>query len=266
MHSIIFHAHQKLDRVARKHLESLLPGNNFPSIKEILKFEAGHGPDGAKLKRQQSGGEQPWHFVNPHDVDDNHIYEQITIHYEGLTDALVKKDKVRASFDAAWLAHALVDGMTPAHHYPYEKELEELQSGKGRNSRKGLTGRLYVKGDTVKSSFKQSMKLVGPKGLLTSHAMFEAGAYTLIAPLKLADGLPSQAEQKEALSKGLIDLYRDRVQEIADMEIYDRFCVKGWTQTISQEVRKELAPRMVKMITLSWFLACHSAQETHASN
>src|SRR4051812_47261517 len=126
MYAIIFHAHQKLDRVARKHLEQLLPEVFFPSSKQILKFEAGHGPDGAKLKRQNQV-EQPWHFVDPHDVTDTLIHDEIEHHYCGLRDALKKRDDVRAAFEAAWLAHALVDGLTPAHHYPYEKMLEELR-------------------------------------------------------------------------------------------------------------------------------------------
>jgi hypothetical protein len=43
--------------------------------------------------------------------------------------------------------------------------------------------------------------------------------------------------------------------EIFELELYKRFISRGWTQTISQDVRKELAPRIVKMITLSWYAA-----------
>lgn len=258
MHAIIFHAHQKLDRVARKRLEELLPGVFFPSSKQILHFEAGHGPDGAKLKRMKKAA-QPWHFVDPDDVTDTEIHKEIDHHYVNLVGALKKKDDVRAAFEAAWLAHALVDGLTPAHHYPYEQELAEIRGDVDKNSRKGLAGRLYVKGDTVTSSVKQSLKLVGPNGLLTSHAMFEAGAYTLIAPLKLKDGLPSHDQITDVLSNGVITVFNDVASEIAEMDIYNRFCKIGWTQTISQSVRKEMAPRMVRMITLAWYSACHEA-------
>ncbi len=143
MHSIIFHAHQKLDRVAYRHFRQLLPEAGFPSLKQILYFEAGHGPDGARYKRQQEGGEQPWHFVDPHDATDQQLYELIDLHYDGLKRALAKGDDIRSAFEAAWLAHALVDGLTPAHHYPYEQELERL-SGASRNARRGLIGRVYI--------------------------------------------------------------------------------------------------------------------------
>ncbi len=257
MHSIIFHAHQKLDRVARKHLAELLPDTAFPSSKQILHFEAGHGPDGARLKRQRAG--QPWHFIDPEDLTDTQLHQEIRHHYENLVDALKKADNVRAAFEAAWLAHAIVDGLTPAHHYPYEQELSEIRGGEDKSTRKGLAGRLYVKGDTVAASVKQSLKLVGPNGLLTSHAMFEAGAYTLIAPLKLKAGLPTPNQIKDVTKRGVVAVFTDIANEIAEMDIYEHFCKIGWTQTISQDVRREMAPRMVRMITLSWYSACRDA-------
>jgi hypothetical protein len=259
MHSIIFHAHQKLDRVAHKHLRQLDPPGWFPTIRQVLAFEAGYGPDGAKLKRQQVGGEQPWHFLDPYGPMDQDIYDLIKLHYKGLVWALAEKDEVRASFEAAWLAHALVDGLTPAHHYPYERELKKLWGGAGRNARKGLLGRLYVKGDNLSLSVQRSLKLVGPKGLLTSHAMFETGAYTLIAPLKLAAARPSKSEMDHIIKSGILEVFKENVKAIADLEIFERFQVRGWTQTLSQEVRRELAPCMTRMITLAWYSACREA-------
>src|SRR3954454_7661146 len=149
MYAIIFHAHQKLDRVARRHLKRALPADSFfPSIKQILHFEAEQGPDSVKLK-QQNKVEQPWHFVDPFNASDTELHQQIRHHYNGLVIALKNRDEVRAGFEAAWLAHALVDGLTPAHHFPYEEELSRLRGGEGRGSRKGLVGRIYVKSDTL---------------------------------------------------------------------------------------------------------------------
>src|SRR5438309_7477835 len=169
MYSIIFHAHQKIDRVAYRHLRELLAEDDFfPSIKQILKFEAGHGPDSVKFKRHENI-EQPWHFVDPLNDKDTKLHEQIERHYNQLVEELRQNDTVRAAFEASWLAHALVDGLTPAHHYPYELELESLR-GEPHATRKGLIGRVYVKSDTVVESLHRSLKLVGPKGLITSHA------------------------------------------------------------------------------------------------
>ena len=259
MYAIIFHAHQKLDRVARRHLGQLLPPEAFfPTTRQIIHFDGAQGPDGTKLKRQKNG-EQPWHFVDPYDVTDTELQDQLLFHYDELVKNLRCRDNVRAAFDAAWLAHALVDGLTPAHHYPYEPELEDLRGGQGRHTRKGLAGRLYVKADTVLESIQHSLKLVGPGGLLTNHAMFEAGAYTIIAPLRLNVGRPTPAELEHIVSDGIIAVFNELVQEIAALKIYDRFMARGWTQAVSRDVRRELAPRMVRMITLAWYAAHQEA-------
>ena len=60
---IVLGAHQKIDRVARKHLEALLPENNFPKISNILKFEGDKGPD--SIKRKSPFVDEPWHFFHP---------------------------------------------------------------------------------------------------------------------------------------------------------------------------------------------------------
>lgn len=206
-------------------------------------------------------GQQPWHFVDPDDADDKEIEQHIKHHYEGLVSALGQADEIRAAFEAAWLAHALVDGLTPAHHYPYEQELEALR-GEGRDTRKGLAGRIYVKGDTLSHSLVRSIKLVGPKGLLTNHTMFEAGAYSLIAPLRLSRARPTPAELEQVRHQGVTKTFRRLAKEVAGYKIYERFILKGWTASVSRDVRHELAPRMVKMITLAWYAACRQAEES----
>jgi hypothetical protein len=259
MYAIVFHAHQKLDRVAYRHLMGLSPPDSFfPSIRQILKFEAGHGPDSAKLKRQVKG-RQPWHFVDPFDDLDTDLHKQIEHHYTSLVKELKKHDNVRAGFEAAWLAHALVDGLTPAHHYPYEAELKRLRGGESRDSRVGLTGRLYVKSDNVIESVHRSLKLIGPKGLLTSHAMFEAGAYTIIAPLRFTKARPIQTEIDKVLKEGIVSLFKQKAKDVANLNIYQTFCESGWIRPVTKAVRSELAPAMVNTITLAWYAAIQEA-------
>lgn len=260
MYAIVFHAHQKLDRVARRHLKRYIPQDGFfPTRTQIIHFEAGRGPDNAKLKRQING-EQPWHFIDPFNPDDTELHEHIGVHYDGLVEALKDKDGVQSAFHAAWLAHALVDGLTPAHHYPYEEELERLRGGEARHTRKGLTGRLYVKSPSLRESVLMSTKLVGPKGLLTNHAMFEAGAYALIAPLSLNSGRPSRIDLEHAKDVGVTEVFKELVGEVAGLHLYDRFIAGGWTPRLARQVRKELAPRMVRMITLAWYCAFWEAE------
>lgn len=261
MHAIVFRAHQKLDRVSRRHLRRYIPRDAFfPKGVQITYFEGKRGPDSAKLKRQVQG-EQPWHFIDPFNPDDTELHELIDVHYDGLVKALKAKDEVQAGFQAAWLAHALVDGLTPAHHYPYEEELERLRGGESRHTRTGLTGRLYVKSPTIRESLLMSTKLVGPKGLLTNHAMFEVGSYALIRPLSLNSGRPSKAELGKVREAGVLEVFKQLSREVADLHLYDRFMAGGWTVRLTRQVRKEMAPRMVKMITLAWYCAYMEANE-----
>jgi hypothetical protein len=254
MYAVILHAHQKIDRVAYRHLSVLRDADVFfPRLSRIVHFEGRNGPDATKLKNK-ANVEQPWHFIDPFDIADTDLHRQIDNHYNELVTALRNKDEIRSAFEAAWLAHALVDGLTPAHHYPYEKELESLR-GEDRNTRKGLVGRAYVKGDNRRDSFRRSYQLIGPKGLLTTHALFEGGAYTIMAPLRLASAMPSREDLAEVRDKGLTEIFQRLAREIASHDLYLRFYQSGWTPKLTRDIRRELAPRMVAMVTLAWYSA-----------
>ncbi len=255
MYAVFFHAHQKLDRVAYRHLLSLLePDVFFPSRQRIIHFEGQRGPDSTNLKNNVNV-EQPWHFIDPFDTSDTDLHELIGDHYKRLVEALRAKDDVRSAYECAWLAHALVDGLTPAHHYPYEQELSDLRGGETRHNRKGLVGWMYVKGETKRDSLRRSMQLIGPKGLLTTHTLFEGGAYSIIAPLRLSDALPTHHELTEVRQLGLTVLFQRFAREIGSYELYSRFIEQSWTPKLTRDVRREMAPRMVKLITLAWYSA-----------
>ena len=146
MYAIIFHAHQKVDRIAYKHVRRLVGRpESWPELRSILHFEGKRGPDASKLKNNPNAGELPWHFIDPFDENDQALVGTLQYHYDELVDALKTRNTERTAFEAAWLAHALVDGLTPAHHYPYEEELEDLRGGKHRTSRTSVMRRIAVK-------------------------------------------------------------------------------------------------------------------------
>lgn len=254
MYAVFLHAHQKIDRTAYRHLKRLGGADFFfPALRTIYHFEGNNGPDATKLKNKLNV-EQPWHFIDPLDIEDTDLHRYIDDHYNALVKALKDKDEVRSAFEASWLAHALVDGLTPAHHYPYEEALEELR-GDTRHTRKGLVGRAYVKGENRRESWKLSMKLIGPKGLLTTHAMFEGGAYTIMAPLRLGSAMPRPEDLEDVQKYGVVGCFQRFAKEIASFEMYQRFYAGGWTRKLTSDIRRELAPRMVKMVTLAWYSA-----------
>jgi len=253
----ILGAHQKIDRVARHHLAYLLRDNtSFPSARNILHFEGKQGPDA--IKRKSPAKDEPWHYYSPFDDDDSQLIELIRDHYDQLVKELKKGNKERSAFEAAWLAHAIVDGLTPAHHYPYEQKLKELR-GEGMESRTTIKDKLIIAGDTRRQKVKNNWKMWGPKGLLTTHGLFEIGIATLIAPLGFGEVVPKKTDVKHVLEIGPIELFKRTAREIAILGMYDVYYKKGWTPRLAWQVRHKLGPSIVQTVTLTWYCALNEA-------
>jgi len=260
MYAILLHGHQKIDRVARRHLGTLLADHDaqFPSSRAITYFEGKRGPDAPRLKKK--AGEQPWHFIDPRNEDDRELVTMISGHYERLIEALREQNESRAAFEASWLAHALVDGLTPAHHYPFGEMIEELR-GEPHTTRKGLVGRAYVKGDNVTQSILKTFKLIGPHGVMTNHATFEGGVYMILQPQRIKRGMPRDIDIKRFHEMGMGEYFLQQAKEVAGFSFYARFLRRGWTPDLMRDVRLHLGPRLVRLVTLAWYGAWEESQK-----
>lgn len=244
-------AHQKIDRVARRHLTSRLPEDViFPKIQKILHFEGKNGPDG--IKRKSPGRDEPWHFIDPTDHGDVQLIEQIEQHMANLVAALADDETERAAFEAAWMAHAIVDGLTPAHHYPLEEKLEELR-GEGLETRNSLKGKLLIPGASRRARIRNNWEFWGAKGVMTTHLNFELGVAAAIAPLRFEDTKPNGNDFIRVESEGFIPLYKEAIAQIYGMHLYDEFHRKGWTRSIATRVKKEMTPLIIRVVCLAWY-------------
>jgi hypothetical protein len=253
-------AHQKINRSARKSLNGLLTQQkSFPPIKLLLHFEGKNGPDSAKAKL--AGENAPWHFYDPFDPDDGYLLEQIEAHFESLVSTLKNQNKEKAAFEASWLAHALVDGLTPAHHYPFEQELERLR-GESRETANTIYKKIIIPGETKRMLIKNNWDMWGAKGLFTTHFLFEWGAAMIMAPMTKTIGAPSRYELKKVHQIGLAEYYKRVAREVALLNMYEDFYKRGWTPKLAKTVREELAPRMARTVTIAWYLAAHQANLT----
>jgi hypothetical protein len=253
----LFGAHQKIDRVARRHLERLAPGCPFPHVKAILHFEGDNGPDA--IKRKSPAKDEPWHYMQPFDTTDTQLLEIIDGHYIKLVAALKQSDQIRAAFEAAWLSHAIVDGLTPAHHYPYEEKLVELRGGEGVESRTTFKDKVLFPGSSLRDQASNNWKFWGPKGLFTTHWTFEWGVATLIKPLRMLHALPTNNDMQLLQASSLGDWYRDMAQMVAKQHLYDDFYEYGWTARLGRQIRQELGPTLVRSVTLVWYAAARDA-------
>lgn len=249
-------AHQKIDRVARRHLSQLVNNTQlFPSIGKILHFEGKNGPDA--IKRKSPAKDEPWHFYSPFNDDDSKLCELIRDHYNLLVKELREHNKERIAFEAAWLSHALVDGLTPAHHYPYEEEMADIRGN--NESRKTLKEKIVMPGENKRGKVKNNWKVWGPRGLFTTHYMFEWGIAAIIKPLSFSDATPSKEDLEKIKEIGIVEWFKRAAREIAVLDMYDRYHHKGWSTRLTLDVRQRLAPNIIKTVTLAWYAALADA-------
>jgi len=244
--------HQKIDRLARSSLEQFLKrGKDFPTTKQILHFEGVNGPDA--IKRKSPAKDEPWHYYSPFDETDTKLITIIEKHYDELVTALKNRDDVRAAFEAAWLAHAIVDGLTPAHHYPYEEKLAELRGGKSNDTRTSLKEKLIMPGANGLQMLANNWKMWGPKGLLNMHGTFEWGVAVMMIPLGEKNIRLGEAELHELKQYGLIELFRRKAKEIHAYDVYRKYAQRGWTPGLARMVRRQVVPTIVQVVALAWY-------------
>lgn len=252
--------HQKIDRVAHRHIQTHVPRKFIlPSVHDVLHFEGLNGPDG--IKRKSPGKDEPWHYIDPRNPDDRAIIDMINDHIFNLAQSLRAKNPERTAFEMAWVAHAIVDGLTPAHHYPLEEKLEELRGGEGLETRISTKDKLLLPGENRRTQFRNNWEYWGAKGIMTTHLAFELGVATCIAPLRFEDSGPSKEELAQVADEGFEAVYVQTLHHIADMNMYEEFAKNGWTRDLARETRSELVPDIIKTVTLAWYQAIIMAKK-----
>lgn len=252
-------AHQKIDRLARRNLKRMIPRvSNFPHITAILHFEGRNGPDGIKAK--SPGQNEPWHYIDPNNPDDRQLFQLIEDHTCNLAQALRDNETERAAFEAAWLAHAIVDGLTPAHHYPLAEKIEELW-GKPHTERTTIRDKNIIRGDTRRDSLRKNWEYWGAKGIFTTHFMFEFGFATTISPLRYNDLAPTPDDIARVKQEGILPLFEETLHALHAQDMYKDFYKHGWTAGLARKSRVFLAPAIINLVTLAWYAAYNTSQK-----
>lgn len=245
--------HQKIDRVAHRYLKEHLPREvNFPSITSILHFEGLNGPDG--IKRKSPAKDEPWHYIDPSKSEDTALITMINDHIINLAQALSDKNDERAAFEAAWMAHAIVDGLTPAHHYPLSDKIEELW-GKSHTERLTIRDKNIIRGKNRRDTLAKNWEYWGTSGVFTAHFMFELGVASTIAPLPFKENTLTDKMIDRLKSEGFEALFMEAVHAIDAMKMYDEFGANSWTRHLANETRKTLIPQIINTVALGWYQA-----------
>lgn len=255
-------AHQKIDRVSRRHLSELLsPSTSFPRIKNILHFEGKNGPDGIKIKSPARN--EPWHYFDPLSDDSADFMKLLIMHYDGLVKELKAKNHERSAFEAAWLAHAIVDGLTPAHHYPFAEKISELRGGEPNSSRTSYRKKLIFKGATKRETAKNMYKAYGPRGLYMAHWLYEFGFSAIIKPLRFPDARLTPENLAEIKKLGYQEYYLKTAREVAGQNMFEKYLEHGWQSKLARQTREFLAPAMIRTVTAIWYIAAEEAGVIH---
>ena len=241
--------HQKLDKVARKLLDAKMEGVDFPTIKEILYFEGSRGPDG--IKKKSPGVDDPDYFIIP-SKDDGKLFEIVMNHQHNLAQALKSDNRERAAFEAAWMAHALTDALTPAHHYPYRKVVDELMTDKDYKTLFGHEIKGIMRGETLLQAARNNWLYWGAGGVMTKHIAYEYGVAYIIKPVRLGRLMPKNLEAADLKKVDLKKEFYDAVNKVDSLKMYDHFLDAGWTTQLAVETREILIPEIVRLIVLGW--------------
>ena len=245
--------HQRVDRIARRLLKANIKESQFfPTIESILHFEGHNGPDG--IKRKTPSRDEPWHFVDPYDDEDNVLLGYINDHIHNLEISLKNRDEVKSAFEAAWLAHAIVDGLTPAHHYALDDKIEALW-GKPHYERMSIKEKNIIKGINRRDTISKNWQYWGFKGVFTAHIAFELGVASTLAPLRFTKLSITKKELEDIKTQGFEAVYKKSMREIHDLDMYNQIVKNGWTHRLALQTKKELVPVIAKMVMFGWYSA-----------
>jgi hypothetical protein len=245
--------HQRIDRVAKKQLLRHIGRDAFfPTIKTILHFEGKNGPDGIKSKSPSV--DEPWHFIAPDAAEDDPLVTVISDHLYNLVAALEKQDEIRAGFEAAWLSHAIVDGLTPAHHVPLAEKIEELW-GKAHSERDSTSDKIIIKGANPRDSLSKNWEYWGTKGVFSAHLFYEMGVASSLTVATFTDIGITDKDLKRMETEGYIKYFLESVKAIDAMGTYQEFIQTGWSVHLANVSRKALIPLIMKNVCLAWYAA-----------
>lgn len=247
--------HQRIDRVARRYVTRLLrPSEIFPHITQILHFEGNNGPDG--IKHKSPSIDEPWHFINPDKPEDTTVLEMIHDHQVNLAKALKAKNLERAGFEAAWMAHAIVDGLTPAHHFPLADKIEEL-FGMPHHERSSVREKNIIKGKTRIDTISKNWQYWGKNGIFMNHFMFEFGVATAILGKGFRKIVIDDQDIQTLQHDGYEKTFKSIMSEVIALRTYESFTRTGWNRQLTKTVRTQLVPLIVRAVVLGWYTSVY---------
>ena len=121
---------------------------------------------------------------------------------------------------------------------------------------------MFLPGDTWRKRLSANWKYLGPKGVMSSHMLYEMGVAVLTTSLsarKIAKK-PSPQEITRLKNGEFIAMFEESIQFVAKKQYYQTFIRKGWTSRLARETRTILLPEISKLVALAWLEAIRRAE------
>ena len=148
----------------------------------------------------------------------------------------------------------IVDGLTPAHHYPMGEKIKELW-GKEHDTRSSIKQKGIIKGENGRDTISKNWQYWGAGGVLTKHFNFEMNVAAAISTAKFKSFKLKKSDLEDLKRRGFNSIYLDSINKIYSLKMYDSAIQSGWTRILTIQTRKYLIPEMIKMVCLAWYQA-----------
>lgn len=248
--------HQRIDLAARHVLARAITDEQyFPTGKEIIYFEGTRGPDG--LKRKSPGEDEPSHMWSDSPNGEG-VKKLIADYRHNLVKALEAQDHEKTAREAAWMAHMVTDGLTPAHHYPLGEEKKRLMTSDEMVTVFGAPLKGLMHGQNWRETWKNNWKYWGLSGGMSQHVSYEYGVLLLTATISIKKLIP-KIDVDKFRKLDFQEEYSQAVEKMKSMKTYEDFIEKGWTVGLVYKTRDELLPMIIELVALGWYSALMEA-------
>lgn len=191
-------------------------------------------------------------------LDQRSVLTMVLDHHWNLVRALKQRNDVRAAFEAAWMAHMLTDGLTPAHHFPLSKVQDELMTDKEMMRVFGQPIKGVMHGRSMLETLRNNWLYWGAGGHMSKHIAYEYGVAMIAATLPPKSILPKiQPSDFEDIQ--VEHIFDKSLKLVKSLKMYERFCQDGWTTELALQTKEILLPEIVKAVMLGWYSAAAEA-------
>lgn len=152
------------------------------------------------------------------------------------------------------MAHAITDALTPAHQYPMTDKIIEI-SGKKPEERDKIIKKMFLSGKNWRERLLNNWEYIGPKGVMSSHMLYEMGVATMITSIaaKKITNDPTEEEISRVLNGNFMEVFEEKIKWVADQKYYETYLEKGWTTSLARNTKSILLPEISKIVALGWF-------------